>query len=180
MSHFPATSALARPLFNVTGSTTVTNTVTETTIIGAGNGSLTLPANFLTAGKMLRVMAGGIYSTPAITAGSVTIKIKLGSTVIASGTASGLLISASSAAFSASSILSCRTVGASGTVMIDGHVDYSVGNNLARFYLDLNNGGATTTIDTTTSQALDVTANWDTASASKILTTTMFLLESLN
>jgi len=167
-------------LFTNSATKTVTNTVTETTIIGSGSGSLVLPANYLTSGRQLRILIGGIYSTPAITPGTLTIKIKLGSTVIASGTASGLLTSATNAAFSGSAKIVCLTTGAAGSLVIDGSVNYSVGNNLARFVLDLNNTGNSVTLDTTASQTLDVTVTWDTANASKSVTGTQVSVEVVN
>lgn len=170
----------ATTAYIATASATVTNTASETSIVGTGLGSMTIPANTLTAGKVFRIKISGVYSTPAITAGSVVVKIKLGSTVIATGTASSLLVSASSASFSGMGIITCRTSGSGGTVVTDGALAYSVGNNLGNFSLDLNNAGATTTVNTTISQLLDVTVTWDSGSTSKIITSTTCIVEALN
>lgn len=50
------------PVWVQTATATVVNTVAETTLLAAGNGNLTLPANFLTVGKTLKFTAMGIHS----------------------------------------------------------------------------------------------------------------------
>jgi hypothetical protein len=173
-----ATDVFIKALATNSATTTVTNTTTETTLIPTVTGSTTLP--IATAGKQFRVVMGGVYSTPAITAGTLTINVYYGGTLIATGTASGLLAGASNLAFSGNLRLSTLTVGASGTITVDGGISYSVGNNLARFVLDLNNTGNSVTVANNATAAFDVKVQWDTASASKIVKCTQFSLEQLN
>lgn len=163
-------------LFMGTADKTVTNTTTETSGIPTGVGSTSLQADWWEVGKSLRLKAYGVYSTPAITGGTVTIKVKLGSTVIATVATSSLLIGASSAAFHFEVTITCRSVGASGSVICGGAVDYEVAS-AARVFDNLDNDGATTTVDTTTAAAVDVTITWDTASVSKIVKTTLATME---
>lgn len=170
-------------IFTQTADATVANTTTETSIIGTGVGTKTLPANFFIAGKTVRIRGGGKFSTKAAPTGNVTVKVKYGSTVIASYTLSTQVPDgASGQPFDYELIITCRTTGATGTVMMTGfltHFAKSIGTN-GRDWANLNNGGATTTIDTTASSALDVTWTWATADASNTATGTVCEIESIN
>lgn len=70
----PPTGQL-QTLFTSTATQTVASTVTETTILGTGSGSLTIAANYLTVGKLLRLYIRGLYSTPALNIGNISVKI---------------------------------------------------------------------------------------------------------
>lgn len=168
--------------FVQTADKTVTNTVTETTMIGTGVGSTTLPAGFFgVAGKVLRVRLAGIYSTPAIVSSSVLIKIKLGSTVLASGTTTALATGSSGLRFFGEANIVCRTGGASGVLSIDSAITYNVTGSDVPIIDPLNNGGATiTAIDLTGALAFDLTATWDSNTATRIATSTMCIIQSLN
>jgi hypothetical protein len=74
----------ASTLFSSTATVTVAATTVETSIIGSGSGSLTLPANYLTAGKTIRFSLRGLYSTPTLSVGNILVKIKLGGSTLAS------------------------------------------------------------------------------------------------
>lgn len=175
-----AREALVGCIFTQTANKTVTNTVSETSIIGTGVGyGLTLPANFFVAGKTIRLRIGGIYSTP-IGAPSVTIKIKYGSTVIASVATTSLLSGASALEFDGEVDITCYTTGATGTVYSHGDIEYATGVGGTIAVNPLNNGGASTTIDTTTSNLLDCTIVWDSASTTRIVTSTITVVEVLN
>lgn len=166
-------------IFTQTADKTVTNTTTETSILGTGVGTKTLPANFFVAGKTIRLRVGGVYSTP-IGAPSLIIKVKYGSTIIAQVTTTALLASASNLEFDGEVLITCRTTGSSGTVMVHGDVEYSTGVTGTIAVDSLNHAGATTTINTTTSNALDVTVQWDTASSTRIAKSTVCTIEVVN
>ncbi len=167
-------------IFTQTADATVTNTVAETSIVGSGVGGLTLPANFFVAGKTIRLRIGGIYSTPALATPSIVVKVKLGSTVIATVTTSGLLSGATNLEFDGEVAITCRTTGASGTVMVHGDIEYATGVGGTISVDPLNNAGATTTVDTTASKLLDVTVTWDSATSTRIVKSTLTLVEVLN
>lgn len=166
-------------IFSATVTATVTNTVTETSAIGTGVGSKTLAANFLTVGRTLRISGSGIYSAAAVAPGNLTVKIKLGSTVIATTTLGALLSGASNLGYQFEAEVVCRTTGVSGTVITSGSIDYATTSTGTRSFGDLNNGGATSTIDTTSSQVLDVTVTWQTASTSNIVSNIIAVIEVL-
>jgi len=166
-------------MFTQTADKTVANTTTETTLIGTGVGTLTLPANSLIAGRTVRIKMSGIYSTVAVTGGTVTVKVKYGSTVIATIATTALLTGATNDYWEGEVVLTCRTTGATGTVMTSGRVGYQITGN-AVIWDELNNAGATTTIDTTAATALDVTVTWSAANASNTVTSLVGSLEVLN
>jgi hypothetical protein len=69
-------------VFSGTADKTVANTTTETSLIPTGVGSVTLPANAFSAGKILKIYLCGRYSTKGTPAGNITVILKLGSTTI--------------------------------------------------------------------------------------------------
>lgn len=160
-------------LFTQTATVTVANTVTETTVTSTGIGTLTLPANFFVAGKTIQVAGFGIVSSTANP--NIRVKIKLGSTVIldTGNVASG---NSTNASFILDGIITCRTTGSSGTVIWQWYYEEVHGSG-ARWSMA---NTWTTTINTTTSQALTVTVQWDTASASNTISLTNLLLKVLN
>lgn len=170
------------PLFVQTSDVTITNTVSETSILGTGSGSKTLSAGFFnTTGKVLRIKLAGIYSTPAIVASSVTIKIKLGGTVLASGTTTALATGASGLRFFGEANITCRTSGSSGVLGIDSAIVYNVSGSDIPIIDPLNNGGSTiTAIDLTGALAFDITATWDSATTTRIAKSTMCIMQGLN
>lgn len=170
------TQALEGVIYTSTATATVANTTNETSIIGSGVGTLTLPANFFVAGKNVRVRVRGILSdtgTPTL-----NIKVKLGSTVIAQTTAIALAGTISNNYFEAEAGITCRTTGASGTVIAQGHMIYDESTHAGTMWGMANT--AATTIDTTASQALDVTATWGTGVSANTISGTNATVEVLN
>lgn len=164
-------------LYTSTADGTIGNSTTETTVIGTGVGTKTLPANFFVAGKTIRVRVFGYYSTKAAPVGTFTLRCKLGSTAIETVTPT-LTASMTSRQWSCEFLITCRTTGVSGTVYGQGELRLFtaaatvVGNEAL--------STATTTIDTTASQTVEVTAQWGTANASNTITGTNAIIEVLN
>jgi hypothetical protein len=81
----PAITPFPRKVWENLIDVTVGNTTTETTLIaGTGQGSITIPANFLQAGATFTLEARGTYNTGIISAllGSLTIRAKIDGTVM--------------------------------------------------------------------------------------------------
>lgn len=127
----------------------------ESTIIGSGVGTTTLPANFFVAGKTIRVIVYGNFDS---TGGSTaTIKLKLGSTELTSVTTSSYVATAANFFMKHEFLITCRSTGASGTVFAQG---YTLCPSSATTIIGaFNTETATTTIDTTASQVIDVVAS---------------------
>jgi len=160
-------------IFTQTANTTVANTVTETTIIGTGVGTVTLPANFFVAGKTVNLEMRGYHSS--VSTPTLRVRIKLGSTTIldsgAKSTGNG-----TNDGFRLNAMITCRATGVSGTVHGQGD------------YIELHTGGVTVelvstsvvTVDTTASQAIVITVEWGTAALGNTITSTNFYAEVLN
>lgn len=165
----PLKEVLSGAIFTQTASVTVANTTSYATAFGAGVGTLTLPANFLVAGKTIRITQRGYYSstgTPTLSG-----QLKLGGTSLTSG---GVSVGAvTNYAFEIIYEITCRTAGTSGTVYAQGKVCF--GNAL--WCLP---SASTTTINTTIANAIDAGLIWNTASASNTATCTNAIVEVLN
>lgn len=157
--------------FVATASVTVADTTNETTLIGSGIGNLTLPANFYRVGKVLRIKAAGMVSNTGTP--NLTITAKHGATVTGSTGGVATEVGLSNTGWTCEVIHVCRTVGGSGTVMSQGVFNYGANTQVV-----MANSGAIT-IDTTTTQALNLTATWGTQSASNTISCHEFLIEIL-
>jgi hypothetical protein len=167
------TQVMDTTLFTQTATVTVTNTTTETTVTSTGVGTLTLPANFFVAGKTIQIAGFGIVSSASNP--NMRIRVKLGSTTIldTGNVPSGNVTNAS---FIVDGIITCRTTGSSGTLMAQGYYEEVHGSGAKGSMANT----TTTTINTTTSQALTITAQWDSASTSNSFALTNLLLKVLN
>lgn len=170
---------LSGTIFTQTADKTVTNTLDETSIVGTGVGTLTLPANFFVAGKTIRIMMSGVYSTVAVTGDTVTIKVKHGSTVLASKATTGLVTGATNLFWESELLVTCRSTGAAGTVQVSGGVRYQIASAVI-VGDELNNSAGTSTLDTTVSALFDVTVTHSAANASNTVKSLVSAFEVLN
>lgn len=155
-------------VFSQTQSVTVSNTTMETTVTGTGVGSLTLPANFFTAGISVRVTAYGYYSVAATP--TLDLKLKLGGSTILDSTAV-TSNAGSNTGIVFTSVITCRTAGVTGTIFSQGSF-----TQLGNTGFQLTNT-STNTINTTGTLAVNLTATWGTASMSDTLTITNLIVE---
>lgn len=169
----------SKTLFTQTADQVVANTGSETTIVGSGVGSLTLPAGFFVAGKTIRITMSGVYSTKAVTGDTVTIKIKYGTTVLASKATTALVTGGNNLFWESEVIVTCRSIGSSGTVQVSGGVRYQIASS-AIVADELNNGASTTTLDTTASALFDVTITHSAADPANTVKSLVSAFEVLN
>lgn len=168
------TLGLTKVGFVQTANANLNTSVTETTLIGTGIGTATLPANFLTIGKTIRVKMMGFYGTKASPVGALTVRLKYGSTTLLTLSPT-LVVSLTNQPFFLDFDITCRTTGATGTVFAQGIGD---------FYSAAATSGpitgvttATTTIDTTASSKIDITFQWATSNANNTVTSTNYTME---
>lgn len=164
-NNYPAAiSRLTGAAFSSTASVTVSTAVTAT-LVGSGVGSLTIPAAGLIAGRTVRLRAFG-YLTTTASPSTLIFLVKLGSTTVANSNAGTALAPTASLTtakpWAMECSITCRTTGASGTVLPLGVVrmaaSATAGFSAATVGEVLISNTATpttTTIDTTASQALD-------------------------
>lgn len=138
-------------------SANVTNTVTET----AFDKSYTIPANALRVGDVIRVRAEVVCSSTNST-DTLTLKFKIGSTVVIATAAVDV---ANSDVGIIDAYITIRTIGASGTFTAQG--EWTIGaadtTTMKADYL------GSTSIDTTATQALTITATWSVANAGNVV-----------
>jgi hypothetical protein len=160
--------------YTQTTTKTVANTAAETTLLTSGTGTLTIPANFLSAGKTIRINVLGTYSDTANP--TMNIKVYLGATVVMT---TGAITSnnATNQTFEVRGVITCYTTGVSGTVWGQGYLVQTAAASTGRFSMA---NTAATTIDTTASNTINVSVKWGSASASNTITTSVVTVEYLN
>jgi hypothetical protein len=160
--------------------TTLSNTVTETSFIGTASTVSTnvLPANFLTVGKVIKIYAQGTVQTNS--APTLTINIKLGSTIVATtGATSMPNYAAGVHAWSLTVYITCISVGSSGSIRGGGIWLVGAGNAVIQDFIPNGGAGTDTTISTTTSQTITLTAKWGTAATSSKFDCDQIILQHL-
>jgi hypothetical protein len=103
----------------------------------------------------------------------------LGGATIATATTTALAASASNKEFSFEVNITIQSIGGSGTAAVDGVFEYYSAAGVHTFEA-LNNGGSVATLATNASNPVDVTVQWDSASASKTLTANIGTVEFIN
>jgi len=161
-------AASGETLFQQTADKVVANTVTETTLFGAGVGTLVLPASENKIGKSFRVRVQGIVSDTATP--TLNIIVKLGGVTL-SLTGASTLGAVANSHWAIDFLITIRSVGTTGTVMAAGSFVTEVGDH---FGLTIT---TPVTIDTTVDQTLDVTATWGTAAAGNTITSQLACIE---
>ena len=140
---------------------TVAATTSELSILGTGVGSAAFPLNYFTPGKSLTIRQVGFFSCAA--AQTLTVRIKLNSTVIASYvyTLSGAV---TNGYFGLDFFMTCRAIGVTGSFIGQGTISVP---NAQRIIMT-----SPVSINTTIAQALSITAEWSSNNALNTITTT--------
>jgi hypothetical protein len=159
-------------------STTVTNTTAETTIIGTGVGSLSVPANGFSVGDSFRAILGGV-----INAGNnetIRIKLKTGSVILLDSGVQNLGSAVIDDVWSLNVDFTIRQLGAAGVASIVslGGFHYTKTNNASvqGFGFNVVNN---TTFDTTVNNTLDITVQWGSASTGNNIYSDTFVLNKV-
>lgn len=134
-------------------SATVTNTTTETSIIGTGVGGLTVAPNTFEVGSSYHGKIGGVLSNQ--NNDTIIVRIKTGTIVLAS-TGSITLSTASNQAWECELDFTIASIGASGEICTNGNFAYNrnAGSLEGFVFQDVQ------PIDTTVSNTLDITVEW--------------------
>jgi hypothetical protein len=163
------------------GGLTYANTSTTGNTFGNSNAennyasNYTLPANYCQPGRVIRVMAHGSYKSTG--ANSLTMRAKFGSTTI--GTSSGNPgTAAADREWKMTYLITCTATGVSGTV--EGQGSFTAFNNSsgAASEFEMFNT-ATVTVNTTTTQVLQLSAEWSVANASNTTTLRQLVIEGI-
>jgi hypothetical protein len=175
--------------------TAVANSTTETILFP----NVTIPANYMQDGRVLRLRAFGGYgttATPTLTFtlrwGGVagTVMAKTGAIVTTSGTGGGASMTA---LWTLDMLIQVRSNGSAGTAMSNGEVilytsTVPTAGTVTNYgcpaaFVSGSTGGTTpavATLDFTADTALSLTATWSAANAANSIQGHNYLIESLN
>lgn len=150
-------------------SATITNTTTETSVIGSGVGGLTVPADTFLRGDSYHAKIGGIIS--AQNGDDITINIKTGSTVLAS-TGAISLSPVTALGWELELDFTIASLTATGSMCTNGNFAYNrdTGSLEGFVFQDVQ------TIDTTIDNTLDVTVTWGQAKTQDQIYSANFVL----
>ena len=150
-------------------SLTLTNTTTETSIVGTGVGSLTIPANHFVVGDSYHAKIGGEIS--AQNGDDITIRIKSGATVLATtGTIS--LSPTTGLGWECEIDFTIAAIGATGSICTNGNFAYTrnTGGLEGYVFQDVE------VFDSTVANTLDITAEWGQAKTQDQIHSANFVL----
>lgn len=171
-------------IYTSTGGVAIANTVSESTFTTSqtGYGTITLPANFFTTGKTLRLKIEGFYGVAVST--TANFQVRLGTTSVASSGAVAFstgTIGSPAGYFDLEALVTAAATGGFGTgsVISQGRFLAGVQSSTQTTIIPVRSG-ATTSIDTTVSNAINTTLTWGTATTSNTMTPTNIIYEVLN
>jgi hypothetical protein len=164
----------------VADGTAVANTTTETILFP----NITIPANYLQDGRVLRLTAFGKLSTTATP--TITFAVRWGGvsgTVLATTEAITTGSGVTNVNWSTECLIVTRSSGATGTLLVMGNARVHTSATAVAvnvFSVSGYDAPAAVTVDLTADTALSLTADWSAASASNTITGMVYLLEALN
>ena len=150
-------------------SAVLTNTTTETSIVGTGVGSLTIPANHFVVGDSYHAKIGGEIS--AQNGDDITIRIKSGATVLAT-TGIISLSPTTGLGWECEIDFTIAAIGATGSICTNGNFAYTrnTGGLEGYVFQDVE------TFDSTIANTLDITAEWGQAKTQDEIHSANFVL----
>lgn len=165
--------------------TALASSTTATSLIPAA-AKFTLPANFFSIGRVLKVTASGRIST---TTGppTFTFDVRLGSVVVFNAGAVTTVASVTNKTWLLEVLLTCRAIGAATSANLMGSGRFtssavvgSTGGAANSAVLPDSAPAVGTGFDSTAAQVVDLFGTWSASSASNTITLHQFVLESLN
>lgn len=150
-------------------SATLTNSTTETSVVGTGVGSLSVPADAFVVGDSYHAKIGGVIS--AQNNDTITIRIKTGSTVLAT-TGVISLEAVTGMGWECELDFTVAAIGATGSMCTNGNFAYNrdTGSLEGFVFQDVE------TFDSTVSNTLDITAEWGQAKTQDQIYSANFVL----
>ena len=163
-----ATSAYAN-IGGLSNSNTTAVTVNTDTTSDQSLMSYTVPAKMMNrAGRLMRVRGYGVYTTQAGQTPTVTIKVKLGAVTVASWVSAATTASQTNKPFNFDCDIVCASTGATGTVEAHGKTVIQIGSGTngadSAVHSDTNTA-ASSAIDLTASNSLQITATFSTSTS---------------
>jgi hypothetical protein len=146
------------------------------TVHGWLPGADSLPANWFKRSKKLKIIIRGIYSTKATAAGTMTAKLYLNDTVVATTGAVSLTNNQTDETWLCDGAISCRSTGTAGIIYFVSAMQFSTSNTWtqAPFF------SLTKTINTTKKQRLHFTVQFGTADVANKVRVIQFELDEIH
>lgn len=136
---------------------TIENTVTETAFAS----EYTIAGDSLSEPTVFRVRLSGIYSTDAVLAPTIRVRVKMGVTTILDTGIITAVIGAADSGWTADMVMVVTTPGATASVEAQGFIEFATGATIA---LVINTPNSSPyTIDTTVDVPITATVEWGTA-----------------
>ena len=163
-------------LYSQTGnSVTVSATTSETSIIGPGTGTLTVPANGFSVGDSFQLTMGGVLDN---TNDTIIIRLKSGSVILSQS--STFDPAADGDNWFMTVYFTIRSIGAAGVASISTHGNFQVvkssnGSVFGEAFQTLNN----TTFDTTITNTLDITVQFSSSDPLNNIYSDLFVLNKI-
>jgi hypothetical protein len=159
-------------------STTITNTAVESSLINGGVGTLTVPANGFSVGDSFRAIFGGVMN--ANNNQTIRIRVRAGSVLLLDSGLQNLGSSVINDVWSLNIDFTIRQIGTAGVASIVslGSFHYTKTSNASVQGFGFNVVNSTT-FNTTISNALDVTAQWTSASPGNNIYSDIFVLNKI-
>jgi hypothetical protein len=167
---------------------TALNTSTTATSILPPAAKFTLPANFYSIGKVLRVVARGRISNIVTSPGTITLDVRHGSAVVFNGGAVSMNTTAkTNVSWTLEALLTCRSIGSTttatllgmGTFTSESVVGAGSGTTLTAS-LPASAPAVGTGFDSTASQQVDLFAAFSVSNAANSIQLHHYTLEALN
>jgi hypothetical protein len=160
--------AAGASLFSTTGTTTVVAT-SPTTLIGTVTGSTTIAANTFTAGQVMQFRAQGYYTSPA-TSASLKIDLLVGGSIQITTGSNQVLASTTNGTWKLDCDITTETAGSGGTQIANCMFVMTGTLFTPRAYAMP--ATSTWSINTTTTNVVDLQATWSTSTGAPTLTST--------
>lgn len=161
-----------------TDSTPVTATAVESSLIGVGVGTLSVPANGFSVGNSFNAQLNGIIS--CVGTATLEIRVKTLAGVLLADTGIIAMDASTAKSWTLTLQFTIRTLGTTGVASISSGGLFSYiknsGTNFEGFVLTSLN---TTTFDTTVNNTLVITAQWNTNNAGNSIFTRNFVLHKI-
>jgi hypothetical protein len=159
-------------------STTITDTTVESSLINGGVGTLTVPANGFSVGDSFRAIFGGVMN--ANNNQTIRIRVRAGSVLLLDSGLQNLGSGVINDVWSLNIDFTIRQIGTAGVASIVslGGFHYTKTSNASVQGFGFNVVNSTT-FNTTISNALDVTAQWTSASPGNNIYSDIFVLNKI-
>lgn len=166
------------PVVNVTPVTVSTNTTSDQNLMAG-----TVSANTMNSvGKTLKIFGAGVYTTPVANLSTITVKVKLGSLTLATFISSANPGTVTNNPWNFTTYVTTQTAGSSAVFETHGSLTIDLGAtpSLASLtFMDVNTA-VSSTLDSTSSQTLQITVAFSSGSASNSATQRQLIGEFIN